>query len=367
MKCKRYTLLIAFIWALNGVLEASAFSKIAVSSNTSPKRMKSPLHRRYLYNTGRQSWYIDDALINRLKEELRMEEINLQREKPKIAALEETNNNLKNEITKLRAQSATDDSTKLEACSENLRIETKKNQQLQDQLEKIPSEIMRVAEKIGDMAEQNVKASSCLVYIGNPGIYRIHVPGHMPHNVLCFDGKHEGKGWLMIQRQAFGNEDFQRDWNTYRDGFGSFDGDFFLGLHKIHHITHAHRQKLFIYMETFEDKWFAASYDNFRVGSEDSEFRLESLGAFSGFNEIHNDTFRYNEHMKFTTHDRDNGLWEVGNCATEHQSGGFWYKRCSYFNPNGKFSKTKGTSKQGIHWDEWDGLKTIHMLIRPLI
>ncbi|XP_017841752.2 ficolin-1-A-like [Drosophila busckii] len=225
---------------------------------------------------------------------------------------------------------------------------------------------MKVLGKIDELKNQNVKASSCLVYIYNPGKHMIYVPGHMPYNVLCFDGKHEGRGWLMIQRRAFGNEDFQRDWNTYRDGFGSFDGDFFLGLHKIHHITHAHRQQLFIYMETFDDKWFAASYDNFRVGSEESQFLLESLGAFRGFNKLE-DKCRINEHMKFTTRDRDNDIWPKGNCAIQRRSGGWWYNACSLCNLNGVYFKVEANSERGVTWTGSEVLKKVHMLIRPLI
>ncbi|XP_017841577.2 fibrinogen-like protein 1 [Drosophila busckii] len=393
MKCKHYTPLIVFIWALNGVLEASGFSNIVVSSNTSPKRMKSPLHRRYLYNTERRNYHVDDDdddddddVIHRLKEKPRMEDKkkNLQ---PTTSNMELTNNSLMNEIRKLKHQISTDGKTrenlttcererkkqfkllrKLETCSDELRIKTNKKQQLQDRLENMPSEIMKVISSINDLAELTVKASSCMAYMGHPGKYRIHLPGHMPYNVLCFDGKHEGKGWLMIQRRAFGNEDFDRDWDTYRDGFGSFDGDFFLGLHKIHHITKEQRQQLFIYMGTFDGKWFAASYDNFRVGSEDSEFKLESLGAFRAFNNSR-DELRYNERMKFTTRDRDNDLWPQGNCATHKRNGGWWYMdiKCSWCNLNGVYFKVKANSELGVTWTGWDGLKSVHMLIRPFI
>ncbi|ALC44603.1 maker743 [Drosophila busckii] len=70
--------------------------------------------------------------------------------------------------------------------------------------------------------------------------------------------------------------------------------------------------------------------------------------------------------MKFTTRDRDNDL-SPGNCATDYQSGGWWYKNCSDCNLNGQFVKFKANSTRIIHWAGWEGLRMVHMLIRPVI
>ncbi|ALC44119.1 maker713 [Drosophila busckii] len=167
----------------------------------------------------------------------------------------------------------------------------------------------------------------------------INVPGHLPFQVLCSDNSTVGPGWTIIQQRINGKEDFENNWNTYRDGFGPFDGDFFLGLNKIHILTHSQRHELYIYMQKFNNEWYSAHYDNFRVGSEDDLFELQSLGNYTGTNNI-NDFLREQEHMKFTTYDRDNDKWEKHNCAMDYMSGGWWYRSCAnwYVSKNSQYS-----------------------------
>ena len=41
----------------------------------------------------------------------------------------------------------------------------------------------------------------------------------------------------LPQRRTKGNVDFYKDWKSYRDGFGDYGGDFFLGLEALHKLT----------------------------------------------------------------------------------------------------------------------------------
>ncbi|KAH8410811.1 hypothetical protein KR222_010793, partial [Zaprionus bogoriensis] len=112
-----------------------------------------------------------------------------------------------------------------------------------------------------------------------------------------------GPGWTVIQQQVNGLENFQRDWVTYKKGFGSFEGDFFLGLERIYRLTNDRRHELYIHMERFSGAVNYARYNNFRINGEDDKYRLISLGDFAG---NVRDNLRNHLNQKFSTIDSDN-------------------------------------------------------------
>ncbi|KAH8418733.1 hypothetical protein KR222_006015, partial [Zaprionus bogoriensis] len=112
-------------------------------------------------------------------------------------------------------------------------------------------------------------------------------------------------GWTVIQKRLDGRENFNRDWATYLEGFGSLEGEFFLGLEKIHRLTNSQRHELYIQMEKFDGSVEYARYNQFVIAGEIDKFRLLSLGEFSGSNGTE-DHMRYHENQAFSTEDRDN-------------------------------------------------------------
>lgn len=100
--------------------------------------------------------------------------------------------------------------------------------------------------------------------------------------VYC-DQNTTGGGWTVFQRRQDGSVDFYRGWNDYKRGFGNLEGEFWLGLDKIHRLTQAKRNRLHVELEDFEEKSAYAEYDYFAVGSEADKYRLtRDLGSYSG-------------------------------------------------------------------------------------
>jgi hypothetical protein len=90
-----------------------------------------------------------------------------------------------------------------------------------------------------------------------------------------------GGGWTVFQRRLDGSVDFYRGWQDYKQGFGNIDGEYWLGLDKIHRLTNASQNKLRIDMEDTSGNWKYAEYDLFAVTGEEQKYEL-SLGKYSG-------------------------------------------------------------------------------------
>ncbi|KAM8708475.1 hypothetical protein ACLKA7_015450 [Drosophila subpalustris] len=204
--------------------------------------------------------------------------------------------------------------------------------------------------------------SNCVPFENSTGIHEISAPEFGKFEVLC-DGQTAGNGWTVVQRRFDGSENFYRNWSEYRNGFGSLQGEFFMGLEKLHQMTTSQPYELYIELVDFAGEGRHARYDSFRIGSEDEAYMLKSLGVYSG---SAGSALNYNLHDKFTTFDRDNDNWS-GNCA-KYYSSGWWFNLYGNSNLNGKYFDCEVQSEESIWWYNWKGyraLKTVKMMIRP--
>lgn len=135
-----------------------------------------------------------------------------------------------------------------------------------------------------------------------------------------------GNGWTVIQQRINGNENFNRTWEDYRKGFGRYDGDFFLGLDKIHSLTSAQPHMLSVYLVLSNGDTKYAQYDNFAITDDANLYRL-TLGEFSG--NVMNDTLSMHTREPFSTYDKDNDDVNIRNCAADYGAG-FWFTGCGH-------------------------------------
>ncbi|XP_062135542.1 angiopoietin-related protein 1-like isoform X2 [Drosophila sulfurigaster albostrigata] len=195
-------------------------------------------------------------------------------------------------------------------------------------------------------------------------IHSIYVPNYGSFDVL-FEKHITGEtDWIVIQQRVDGIENFVRDWNTYVAGFGSFEGDFFLGLEKIHRLTYSTRYQLKIRMKHFNGTIRYADYDHFKVDGKKTDYTLSSLGEFSGDEDAElwrGDNLRWHEGLKFSTFDNENDLWNK-ECAQIHK-GGWWYNHCTASNLNGQYSM-HGSKYTQMYWTHYVPLKSVQMMIR---
>ncbi|KAL7740014.1 hypothetical protein ACLKA6_016861 [Drosophila palustris] len=203
------------------------------------------------------------------------------------------------------------------------------------------------------------------------GVYEVLIPSYSetPFKVRCDSDSHGG-GWTVILRRMDGSETFYRTWNTYKNGFGDLEGEFFLGLDKIHALTAASSQELLVVVEDFEGIEKFELYDKFAIGDESHKYALNTLGKASG---TAGDSLRNHQGSKFSTFDRDNDNSEY-NCAI-YLNSPWWYNVClTYYDKDLIYSHLTGMYKDfgkrtGVNWDTFRGMHYSHkkavMMLRP--
>jgi len=196
------------------------------------------------------------------------------------------------------------------------------------------------------------------------GVYTIDPDGSGPFDVFC-DQTTAGGGWTVFQKRLDGSVDFYRGWVDYKRGFGNLNGEFWLGLDKIHRLTKL-KNRLRVELEDTTGKTAYAEYDMFAVTSERTKYKL-SLGTYSG---TAGDSLSGHRGHPFTTKDQDNDSHKSVNCAVSNK-GAWWYKSCHASNLNGLYHHGQHSSHaDGVNWAAWKGYKysakRAEMKIRPV-
>lgn len=268
------------------------------------------------------------AYFEQVNQKMDKHEAELESKNKEIRQLEENVLNLQmridgknDKINKLETEIASckDKVVKLVKLDQTISEISDTNRKLMPNLE---SKNKKLFELIRDL-ERKKKNRYC-TDIGSSGVHNVTMSSGFTFELLC-DSEIAGPGWTIIQQRIRGGVNFHRGWRDYRNGFGDFwDGDFFIGLEKLHRLTNEQPHQLYIHMEYFNGTTMFAKYDEFAISTELDQYKLYRLGEFSGSSR---DSLRSHFNMKFTTPDRDNDQKLNGNCAQLHH-GGWWYTNC---------------------------------------
>ncbi|XP_052873620.1 LOW QUALITY PROTEIN: ficolin-2-like [Anopheles cruzii] len=194
-----------------------------------------------------------------------------------------------------------------------------------------------------------------------------------PMTVLC-DQEYDSGGWIVIQHRFDGSTNFYRNWKEYKNGFGQLEGEFWLGLDRIHQLTTSKPHELVILLEDFDGNKTYAKYNRFEIGGESELYALKTITGFSGtagdsMFSFAGESLPSAAGMKFSTLDSDNDIWPKS-CAVTY-TGAWWYSNCHKANLNGRY--LRGHTKiyaAGMMWHTFRGyyysLKSSKMMIRPV-
>ncbi|XP_068567897.1 fibroleukin [Cebidichthys violaceus] len=209
------------------------------------------------------------------------------------------------------------------------------------------------------------------------GIYTIQPDLHRPALEAKCDMETAGGGWTVIQNRRDGSLDFNRTWQEYREGFGSPQGEHWLGNTALYALTSAGQHQLRIELEDWHQQKRHATYNHFKVASEAQRYRLTAREYSGDAGNALSYSKRYNHDSRsFSTADRDHDRYAAGNCG-QYYGAGWWFDACLAANLNGRYYRGRYSGvTNGIYWGTWyiltDGrtgerysFKRVEMKTRP--
>ncbi|XP_071840550.1 uncharacterized protein [Apostichopus japonicus] len=151
-----------------------------------------------------------------------------------------------------------------------------------------------------------------------------------------------GHGWTVFQRRVNGSVDFNRNWASYKDGFGQLDHEFWLGNEKLLYLTKEDRKhRLRIDLVSNSGTTYHACYRIFHIKEEGGMYELHASGFRDNSSLM--DGLSDQNGKAFSTYDRDNT--ESTNKCADITQGGWWHGVC-----NGDDTNLNGVYGSTIHW-----------------
>ena len=166
------------------------------------------------------------------------------------------------------------------------------------------------------------------------GIFSIYIPVIGLSEVRCDITTTPPGGWIIFQRRIDGSVDFYRNWADYKEGFGDLNGNFWLGLEKLHQLAAPGKgAKLRVDLKhmDFPGEIRYAEYSIFEISNEANGYKLK----VDGYSGTAGDSLTFHNGMKYTTKDRDNDASGQNSAIVYHSA--WWHVSGHRANLNGIF------------------------------
>ncbi|KAL8600487.1 hypothetical protein ACOMHN_044952 [Nucella lapillus] len=183
------------------------------------------------------------------------------------------------------------------------------------------------------------------------GVYMLHMNAHAPFNIHCEFTN--GGAYNLIQCRKDNNVNFMQPMAIYQKGFGYQNGDFWIGLDIISHLTMSGNRVLTIVMQNYKGVNSNVRYTYFNVQPSSYDYTMTVTG-FSSHPALLDD-LGHSTGMKFYTYDKP----DIHGCASQ-MKGGWWYNYCAYamlngyYYPPGPYTPA-GTYFDGVFWESFGG------------
>jgi len=142
-------------------------------------------------------------------------------------------------------------------------------------------------------------------------------------------------GWIIIHQRLDSTLNWTLPWSSYKAGFGTANGDYWMGNDNIHLVTTSKLYRLRMEVLSMTMGWFSTEYNLFTLDAESNFYQIHvsQYVPWDG-----GDIMNYNKSggvyvqngMNFTTFDQQHDHSQLANCASVG-GGGFWYNDCWEF------------------------------------
>ncbi|KAL1401711.1 hypothetical protein pipiens_019986, partial [Culex pipiens pipiens] len=180
----------------------------------------------------------------------------------------------------------------------------------------ISSKIVKPAGAIQSCLETSYAGLVLFKFDNSKGFYAVCVQRHHLF----------GDGWVTVQQRVDGMGLFYKNWQNYREGFGSFDGSFWMGLEHVYQITSRTPHELIVELIDGDGEYSYARYSHFVIGDELEKYALVMLGNYSGNG---GDYLSVYQGFGFSTFDDDNDTNGRKNCAVLLEAAWWYNAKCA--------------------------------------
>ena len=159
------------------------------------------------------------------------------------------------------------------------------------------------ANKSKKVEEEKIAVNNnTLSNITRDGIYNITINGT---TIEVLVESRENSEWIVIQNRFDGSVNFHRNWEEYKNGFGTLHGEFWIGNELIHQMTKHQTKETLIRLEGDHrnvGETIFVVFSGFSVGSEESNYEVNKGSYVNGGNTF---TFKNSRHIGLKT------AWEL--------------------------------------------------------
>ena len=179
--------------------------------------------------------------------------------------------------------------------------------------------------------------------------------------------------WIVWQQRIDSTTDFRLGWSYYRDGFGVYNRNYWMGLEKVYQMTSRGSCRLRFEFLNDLNEWLSVEYDSFYLDDESLKYAIHVAG-YSGdmisgdpMNNGKSGGWWYHNGMPFSTNDNDHNL-----CSSHWGMGcGWWFNDCHSICLNGPYYSSYSSPVFAFGYDDyysntqhWHALEASRMMIK---
>ncbi|XP_039260822.2 fibrinogen C domain-containing protein 1-B-like isoform X1 [Styela clava] len=176
-------------------------------------------------------------------------------------------------------------------------------------------------------------------------------------DVYCDCSPDSNNVWTVFQRRREGNVNFYRNWQSYVDGFGKFDEDYWLGLETLNQFTRRGKCSLRVDILDWNSTAHYAEYSAFSVGDPSSLYTLS----------VHNYTGNAGDALNSSSGVQFCSIGSPSECTEAEEHNGAWWFGTPYTSHlNGIYRSEDVRVLPGIYWSTLseESLKAVEMKFR---